>query len=342
MVESWTMAGHETIVYWGGDKTDEKVEFVSLLSETEQFDFFGEYSGDLLPQIGWSLDLPYWKLFNERSIIELRKRFRPGDFIALCNGYIHAPVVEEFQHGNTIIEPGVGYEGIMPSGTFCAFESYAWMHHRYGAYGINDGRAYDAVVPHPLRQSDFHVGHSGGYLAFMGRFIARKGPSVPADVGRRLGLRVRMAGGGVKLRSEGLLVATDGTEVLGDHVTHVGSLNPSQRADFLAAADVFICPTVYIGPFETVHAEALMSGVPVVAPDYGVFTETVDPEFRYRTLQGAVEATQRALGYVENDPGFKTALRASAIKRFSIEACSKMYDEWFTRLEGLKGLGWYG
>lgn len=341
MVKSWTMAGHEPIIYWAGDSTPESLEFVSCFSTAEMNSHFGEFSGDNLPLVGWDYNSDYWQTFHKRAITELKKRLRSNDMIALVGGSIAHEIVTEFKDQYTILEPGVGYEGICASDTFACFESYAWKHNRYGAYGIGTGRAFDTVIAHPLDAGEFSIGENEGYAAFIGRLIQLKGPDVAGQIAERAGLPLRLAGGGVFRRWSGNSVggrrveATDGTTIWGDHVEHVGSLNPVERRDFLSHAAVMLVPTLYIGPFETVHAEALLSGVPVVTPDYGVFTETVDKAFRYATMAEAVDATKRAVELSKN-AAFKQELRESAVERFSIEACSVLYDKWFKNLETLR------
>ena len=99
----------------------------------------------------------------------------------------------------------------------------------------------------------------------------------------------------------------------------------------MSHASVLITPTLYIEPFGTVHVESMASGVPVIAPDYGVFTETITPYedgFRYRTPAQAAEQvrwiTDRAMRGEE--------LRERTLDRFSLEAVAPMFDEWLWRL----------
>jgi glycosyltransferase involved in cell wall biosynthesis len=301
-----------------------------------QENYFGTFDPNALPNIEWRTDLPYWVEFNAACIAAIRERIEPGDIVASVGGAIQQEVVDAFCETHTCIEPGVGYEGICRN-TLCCFESYAWMHNRYGQYGIGDGRPFDAVIPNAVEPSAWSCADSDGYALFVGRLIWRKGPHVAEQIARVAGLPLIMAGGGVAEQSKGSVLATDGTLIRGD-VTHIGAVSGEDRRWLYAHAEVLICPTLYIGPWEGVHAEAMMSGVGVVAPDYGVFTETLPAKMRYRTLEEAMHAVHYAR--VTRGP----AWRDQAIKRFSTETCTKMYDRWFDRLESLRDgrNGWYG
>lgn len=322
-------ARHVT-VYWGGNLGD-----VSLMPTEVQRHYFGEWSAANLPSIQWDSNLPYWKDFHAVAQRELDDRLAPGDIIAFVGGSISHELMTRYQSQYTIVEPGIGYEGIWPQAFGC-YESYAWMHNRYGAYGIGDGRAFDAVIPNAVDPNEWHLDDSEGYALFVGRLIYRKGPHVAAQIANAAGLKLLMAGGGVAEARPGRVVATDGTVIEGD-VEHIGAVVGRDRAALFAKAEVFICPTLYIGPWEGVHAEAMMSGVPVVAPDYGVFTETLPLKHRYRSLRDAVTAVK--------EPTEPRGLRwrEHAISLCSINRCADMYNDWFDRLESLTDgrNGWY-
>jgi glycosyltransferase involved in cell wall biosynthesis len=255
--------------------------------------------------------------------------------IALVGGAISQEIVDLFKDSFTIIEPGVGYGGICRD-TFTCFESYAWMHDRYGAHYIGDGRAFDTVIPNAVDPDEWYTAPSKGYALFVGRLISRKGPNVAAQIANSAGLKLILAGAGVKEKSNGSIVATDGTIISGD-VEHVGAVTGEDRKKLFAEAEVLICPTLYIGPWEGVHAESMMSGVGVVAPDYGVFTETLPKPYRYRNMSQALSAVDLAR---------KTRgemWRKRAIDLCGIEQCASMYNEWFNRLDSLRDgrNGWY-
>lgn len=316
--------GRDVAVYWGDN----------LMGTEWQAKNFGTYTADDLPPIQWDDRLPYWREFHERCSANIEATIRPGDIIALVGGAISQCIIDKFHSSNVCIEPGVGYEGICQN-TFACFESYAWMHNRYGMYRIGDGRAFDAVIPNVVHPEEWVMGDSDGYALWVGRLIARKGPHVAAQIANKAGLKLVLAGGGVASKEPGRIVATDGTVIEGD-VEHIGSITGAKRRMLYAHAEVFICPTLYIGPWEGVHAEAMMSGVGVVAPDYGVFTETLPS--RYRNMSQAVECLEFARarrGHYWRD---------HAIQLCGTETCTTLYDEWLDRIESLSDgrNGWYG
>jgi glycosyltransferase involved in cell wall biosynthesis len=322
--------GREVTVYWGGNKAD-----VCCLPLEEQERYFGKWDPNELPKIVWDASLPYWKRFHGKCRDEIDARIQPNDIVGFIGGPISQELISYYKDRYTVIEPGVGYEGLSLD-TFACFESYAWMHSRYGQYRIGDGRAFDTVIPNAVDPDEWEMAPSDGYALFVGRLIARKGPHVAAQIANAAGLPLVMAGGGVAKREKGRITATDGTVIEGK-VKHVGAVSGVKRRELFSKALVLICPTLYIGPWEGVHAEAMMSGVGVVAPDYGVFTETLPREHRYRSLKEAVQAVE--ISTMNRGSWWRT--RAKAM--FGIEVCTRMYGDWFDALESLRDgrNGWY-
>lgn len=330
----WTkilgLLDRDVTAYWGGGSNTVDCEVVELLSEEERIKFFGDDVGQRLPDIEWTLEKDYWAVFMYRAVREVKKRIQPGDIVAIWMGALMNQAIAAFGPEHAIIEPAVGYEGIA-SGTFACFESYAWMHHRYGAYQINDGRAFDTVIPNFVRAEQFHTGEDQGYALYAGRIIKRKGVEVAADIAERAGLPLFVMGAGCQSFEDNVLTATDGT-IIKPVDKYIGIAAPLQRADVMSHASVMIVPTLYIEPFGTVHVESMASGVPVVAVDYGVFTETIREGvdgYRYRTpAQGAEQ--------VEIAPGLRgKALRDRTLARFSLEAVAPRFDEWLWRVESV-------
>jgi glycosyltransferase involved in cell wall biosynthesis len=322
----FTDAGHMVYVY-AGATTDTAGEHVPVVTASERKGWFGAWDPDRMPDVGWAATDPWWRVFCGRTVVELQKRFEPGDLLLLSTSWAQKPVVDAFPE-LMAVEYGVGYEGIMLDR--CAFESYSWMHHVYGLKGIKDGRNYDAVIPNYFDRAEFpSVNIGGDYLLFLGRVTPRKGVEEALEIAKAFGMRLVVAGPR-QAQNPADEVALKGCE-------YVGPVGIRERAELLAGAHATVCMTRFLEPFGGVAVEALMTGCPVISTDWGAFPETIQPGtgFRCRTLQEAVDAVE---GCYSLD---RAAIREYAFSKYSLEAVGSLYDAWFGRLRGLYGKGWY-
>ncbi len=290
---------------------------VVLLDEEERTAMFGSDDPERLPY--WPDD-EQWAMFNLRAIEEIQQRAEPGDLVLLIGGWSQRQIAEAITN-LTVCEPFVGYPGIATD--FCAFESHAWRHHVYGAKGIENGRWFDTVIPNYFDPDDFpHVNQGDGdYLLYVGRLIERKGVHVAAEIAKAAGLP--------------LVVAGPGDRALAPDAEHIGTVNPAERAALMAGARAVLAPTVYIEPFGGVAVEAQICGTPAITSDWGAYTETVEPEWRFSTLAEAVAAVERAGG------ADHVAIRDRAHSRYSLATVAPQFDRWFSRLDSLSREGWY-
>jgi glycosyltransferase involved in cell wall biosynthesis len=272
---------------------------------------------------------------NDNCIKEIGKRIRPRDFICLIGGNCQKPVADAFPQ-NMSVEFGIGYTGVFSQ--YKVFESYAWMHHVYGLQKNGNGNSYDTVIPNYFDPEDFpYSEEKDDYYLFIGRLISRKGPHVAHEVCKRLGAKLILAGQGVTKNKDGTIASTE-IALEGGDVEHVGTVDVKQRGELMSRAKAVFVQTQYIGPFEGVHAEAMMCGTPVITTDWGVFAETVLDGyvgFRTRTLGEAIWAAQN-VDSLHND-----AIRQYAIDRFSLHNVKHRYQDYFKQLLGLWDEGWY-
>jgi glycosyltransferase involved in cell wall biosynthesis len=321
LTKSWSNMmhdlGHEVYLYAGPENEAHCTEHINCRNGYEWTERVPPYEANH----------PGWMAFAEEALQEIRYRYTPGDYICLAGGSVQQPIADAFPDA-IVVEPIAGYQGVM-NNSFRVFPSRAWMNsvygHWYSATGA-DGRFYDAVIPHFLEKEDYPLGDgSGDYLLYVGRLIERKGLKVVADVAERTGLPLVVAGFG----DESLI--PPGAEF-------VGSVEPAERARLMGNARCVLMPTLYVEPFGLVAIESQACGTPVITTDFGAFPETVhngETGYRCNLLREFVEATEKVLDLD------KKQIQKKAFDTYSIEVVGSQYDEYFQRLETLKGAGWY-
>jgi glycosyltransferase involved in cell wall biosynthesis len=330
--------GHEDVTLYAPEgSTQETAETVEVVTDAWRQETFGVDDPNRLPS--WPND-EQTAPFNALAALQLSRRWQPGDLVLLTGGRTHRSIMEVGPRA-IYCEPGVGYEGITTD--FCAFESYAWRHHVYAKGGIANGRWFDCVIPNYFDTAEFGRvrAPSRDYLAFLGRVVPRKGPQIALEVATAVGLPLKVAGAGATEVGPGLIVAGAGTadevKLAGD-VEWVGPVGIEARREFLGNALALVVPTTYIEPFGGVAVEAMLCGTPVLASDWGAFTETVEQGvtgFRFHTLQEAVSAVESA---ADLDPDL---ICQRATDRFSLAAVRPQFEDWFARLDSLHRKGWY-
>lgn len=334
--------GHQVFLY-AGEEADvsDSVELVTVVSKEKQMQWFGDH--DFRSQffnITWEPEDTHWRSMNRRSITEIQDRIEPSDFICIIAGNCQKEIADAFPE-NPVVEWGIGYSGVFAP--FQVFESYSHMHWIYGqrhGQGSDDGRYYDAVIPNFFDPDEFDFSaEKDDYFLFLGRFISRKGPEIAIEVARRLDAKLILAGQGA-VQDGNVIRAIDGEmSFTGDNLEHVGHVDVEQRAKLLAGAKAVFMPTTYLEPFGGVHIEAMLSGTPVIASDFGVFTETVFDGlngFRFRTIGEATAAAKRVS---ELDPYY---IHRYAKDNFGIERVGELFDDYFSQLYDLySGGGFY-
>jgi glycosyltransferase involved in cell wall biosynthesis len=327
-----TELGAHVTVLWGGDTpTNDCDDYVPLLSDIEQAKFFGPDLPATILNLNWNPETAHWRMVNHRAAAWLHAWAEPGQIVMTMSGSNHDGLYHELPH-LTWVEPCVGYSGVSMKTKAKVFESFAWMHHIYGRYGINDGCSLDAVIPNFYRPDDFHTADDQGYLLFIGRAIRRKGVEQVAQIARYTGKPLVIAGQGSKLDNHHW-VTDDGCDLdVSDlDVHHVGTVRAEARAELYAGASCTLVPTLYIEPWGGVFAEAMLSGVWPVTTNWGGFTEWVPPECRISRAEDGAEAVYWAIThrgrYTDG-----TDLREFAASSFGLKTCAGLYSAWLDRL----------
>lgn len=310
----------ETILY---TNEGSEGEYVQIYSKEDTQELFGDlewYKKGEYYKVDFDYRLSYWQGFNNRVVYELKKRVEPGDLILTFAGLAQKQIADAFPD-NAFVEAGIGYEGVFSN--FRVYESYAWMHHLYGKYGVNDGRFFDCVIPNYFEVEDFPFSIiKEDYLLFMSRPIERKGIEIVREIAKQ----------GHKV------IAAGAEELKGNNIEWVGYADTKKRGELMSKAKALLCPTLYIGPFEGVTVEANLCGTPIITTDWGSFAENNIhglTGYRARTLGEFLWAVDHCATL---DP---EKIRDYAVKNFSLTRVKQMYESYFNQLATLKDKGWY-
>lgn len=330
-IKMMRMAGSPVTLY-GPDVADDDArdnahEYVAVITDTDRQRWFGvsRWPGHAIFN-HWSSQAPCWREMNHRTADEIRARWSPGDVLGIISGICQAQVADELADLRPLVaEWGVGYTGVIP-GSHRVYESYAWAHHVAAMLGDDNIRYFDAVIPNCYDLDDFTPRFeqpTDPYLLFMARPIERKGIRIVAEIAQRVDIPVYVAG-------------QQSADI--PNTTYLGVLTGQRKAEVLAGATALLSPTVYLEPFGGVAVEAMMSGTPVIATDWGAYTETVQngiTGFRCRTLDDFLRAVKKAPELNRRSIACDTAAK------YGLAAGSARYHNWFARLATLYGDGWY-
>lgn len=329
--------GHEVFLYASEDNEAPCDELITIASKKEQKKWFGE--NDFTKEffnINWDPKDEHWQIPNARAVTEIAKRARPTDFVCLIGGVCQKQVADGLPEMMSV-EFGIGYSGVFAK--YRVFESYAWMHYVQGTLGDDNGRAYDAVIPNYFDPDDFTLQEKkDNYYLFIGRMIRRKGPDIAAEVTKRIGAKLVMAGQGVEAIEGEKIIAKELT-VEGTHIKHLGHANVAQRNELMRRAKaVFLC-TTYLEPFGGTSIEPMFCGTPVITTDWGAFPENIvhgEVGYRTRTLGEAVWAANNL-----DKLASPKVIRKYAVDNFGMARVGELYQAYFEQLSTLWDEGWY-
>jgi len=335
-----TNIGYDVIFYGVEGSKVRCKENVVVLSEEDRNRIYGPLDQFAEKFFQHGKNDPAYTIFIQNAIREIRERVKKND--ALCNpmGNYYEDICKpanqggvEFANGYPwLIESGIGYDGILLN-THRVFESNAWRHYVYGIYKawtqnkmFVNGDFYDAVIPNFYFPEHYKFREEKEDFFFMNcRIATRKGIDIAIKTCEATGDHLIIAG-------------QPGEDVKMDspNVQYIGYVNEREKLELLSRAKGLFSPTLYIGPFEGVTVEALMSGTPVISTDFGCYTETIPRAvgFRCMVLKEFVNAAKN-IGTI--DP---KSCRRWAVEKFSMSTCAQQYDTFFGRLTDLWGQGW--
>ena len=328
--------GYRVIEYSNGQSESAAVEKVVMLTARELETMQGKHEKTAfhgsLAQIG----SPWWTEFDRRLRLALKERVQPHDIICYPFGRSHQQLVKDFPEQHHV-ETGIGYPD-RAFGAFRIYESYAWMHYHQGMH-LNfdgDGRVlfrdnlpvvgrsgsdYEWVVPNYFDLDDWTPRtEPGEYLLYFGRICPEKGMAIICEIAKRISEKIVVAGQG------------DIGPWAGKNIEYIGPVTGKARDELLGKAKAVLMPTRFTEPFGGSGVEGMLCGTPLIAPDFGAFTETVKMGvngFRCHTLRDWLDAIQAA-------PGLSRMMIAGMVRStYSLETCGHRYNKIFRQITDL-------
>ena len=191
------------------------------------------------------------------------------------------------------------------------------------------GLNWVATVHHGLEVDRIRPGDGdGGYLVFLGRMSAEKGPASAIRVAAAAGLKLKMA---TRVNDQERTFFDAKVEPLlaKGTVELVGEANDEQKTELLGAARALLMPIEWDEPFGLVFVEALASGTPVLARPAGAAPEIVEDGvhgFLRETDEELAQACKR-LGEID-----RAACRQHAESRFSVGVMADGYERAYRKV----------
>lgn len=289
-----------------------------------------------------------WTTFQARLIAEINERLKDGDIIAHPFGRSHSDLVSLFPRA-VHIETGIGYPD-HPFGAWRIFESEAWRHYHWGrddgTHSGNPGmnRHYSWVIPNYYNSQDWPYKERDtkkDYVLYMNRIDPCKGLLTTADIIKAWfelypdsDLKFVFAGQG-----DFDVLRNALSPQLMEHVEYLGTVTGRARAEITGNARAMLMPTTFVEPFGGAGIEGMMTGTPLIASDWGAFTETIQHGFngfRCKVLQDWIDAIR------DSSELSRIAISHHAHLKYSLETCGALYDKAFTQLGHVyNGKGWY-
>jgi len=186
------------------------------------------------------------------------------------------------------------------------------------------------TVYHGLPEKLFREGDGkGGYLAFLGRICAEKGPQEAIEIARLAGAKLRIAAKVDPVDRPYFEQVVGPLLARSPHVEFVGEIADDQKQQFLGNARAVLFPVQWPEPFGLVMIEAMACGTPVIA-----FRQGAVPEVLEDGLTGfVVDDVEAAAGAVQNlDQLFRPSIRSRFEERFSARAMALDYCNIYGRL----------
>jgi len=169
------------------------------------------------------------------------------------------------------------------------------------------------------------------YLLFMGRLVPEKGPHLAAEVARRLGSRLVIAGK-VAAPEEREFFDTVMRPLIDDNVVcFVGEANGRQKRELYRKARCLLLPLLWDEPFGLVMIEAMACGTPPIVFPRGAAPEIIENGRTGFLVNDVVEMAEAVRRVREIDP---SRCREAVQDRFSPAVLAERYMAIYRRILG--------
>jgi len=159
-----------------------------------------------------------------------------------------------------------------------------------------------------------------GYVAFLGRICAEKGPDKAIRIARAAGIPLQLA---AKVdRADVAYFESVVRPMLGPDAALIGEIDERTKPDFLSGAKALLMPIDWPEPFGLVMIEALACGTPVIAFNRGSVPEIIEDGVTGFIVENEAEAVA-ALARVEQLD--RAVIRAAFERRFSARRMAADY-----------------
>jgi glycosyltransferase involved in cell wall biosynthesis len=322
--------GHTLIHYGHEDSVTDADEHVTVITKEDLETAYGSYD--------WKTNFFKHELtdhahitFNQKAGEEIAKRKQKNDFILAFWGWGVKGACDA-NPDLIVVEPGIGYPHTFAR--FKIFESYALMHASVGISAVERCIMdwYYTVIPNYFDPKEFvFETKKEDYVLSLGRITKAKGIDIAIDACDRAGMQLVIAGqGGPSDLS---------LKEWPSHVHYHGYANIEERKKLMSKAKAGFIASTYVEPFGGVQVEYMMSGTPVISPDWGAFVEVNlhgITGYRCRTMQDFVYA-------LKNVDKINPEICAKwANNNYTMDVIAPRYEQYFEQVLNVhNGSGWY-
>jgi glycosyltransferase involved in cell wall biosynthesis len=319
--------GTERVVHWLVDELVAQGHDVTLFASGDS-----STRATLVPALPRALRLgrpPAEPYGAYAALLEaVARRAQQFDVLHFHIDWLHLPLISRLDvpflttlHGRLDLSPLSTVVKQFPSASFVSISD----HQRRPLPEANWlGTVYHGLPATSLRPSV----EPDGYLAFLGRLSAEKGPEAAMRIARKAGTRLRIA---AKVPRGNRAYFRERLEPLIDNdlIQLVGEVDDRKKQDFLGGARALLFPIDWPEPFGLVMIEAMACGTPVIAYRSGSVPEVIDDGVTGFIVDSEDEAVE-AIGRL--DELDRRDVRARFEQRFTAKRMAEGYFRCYERL----------